>query len=170
MQLILKFVPVSLVIFLDLLYIINCLSPYLGIKYQFSQAMYSYLGYHGENHLFFPRLDIFKNDEYVNIKDLEVSGVETQYKKDFVDFVNWTQSYERSVHLDFLQYHFNKLCVVYKVDHVSVTYLTQEGKRINHINVCEEEAMLSYFPSYLYPACSPNCKEKIFEWARGQKP
>lgn len=64
---------VAIIVVLDLAYLMNGFSPYLGLKYFYSQAMYSNLQTDstGSNHLFLPHIGLFQNDVFVRISLLE---------------------------------------------------------------------------------------------------
>lgn len=66
---------VALVIFINGIYILNGLAPYLGAKYYYSQTMFSNLKVDPthNNHFIFPEWRIFENDSYFKVLHMEFS-------------------------------------------------------------------------------------------------
>lgn len=56
-------------------YVLNCMSPYIGLKYYYSQAMFSGLDKQGTNHYFIPACKIFDTRRYVSVLRFEAGPV-----------------------------------------------------------------------------------------------
>lgn len=158
---------VSLVV-LDVLYVANCLSPFFGLKFETSQAMYSELHPKGTNHLLIPRLEGFGLDTYVRDVGLEMPAGLAAEAAGLQWFTGWTRRNARDVHLGFFDYHFARLCAADPTATIRVRYTRADGSQALHENVCAEADVGRYFPLGLYPACEPACDQQLEDWASGR--
>lgn len=156
------------VVVLDVLYVVNCLSPFLGLKFENSQAMYSQLDARARNHLVLPPLPVFGEPVYVRDvaidlpPALEDEGAALQW------FTRWANENGRSLHLPFFDYHFARLCDASSGARIRLRYTAESGAAVVHEDVCAESELRDPFPIGLYPACDPECYGELEVWASGR--
>jgi len=153
---------------LDVAYVVNCLSPFLGLKYENSQAMYSQLDARARNHLVLPRLADFGGDRYVRDVEITVPPAledDARALRWFTDFANGSG---RALHLPFLAYHFDRLCEAAGGAPIGLRYVTEQGEARRHDDVCAEASLRDSSPIGLYPACDPECYGELEVWASGR--
>ena len=155
----------GLILLFDGLYIINCLAPYLGLKFNFSQTMYSGLLPTAENHLFFPKIPIFQYDTYASVTSIDIAGVETAHRKNFETFVESARNSGQFIHLNILKYHLDRICREENVS-IAIEYQTYWKQRVYHSDACVTPRMRQYSSVQLYPSCWPSCTGELARWAR----
>jgi hypothetical protein len=153
---------------LDVLYVVNCLAPFFGLKFETSQAMYSELQPKGTNHLLIPPMKIFDFDTYVRTVRVEVPEGLKDEAAGLRWFTDWTRRNDRDVHLGFFDYHFARLCAAEPTARIGFSFTREDGSRERREIVCAEAGVGSYFPIGLYPACEPACDEQLEDWASGR--
>ena len=160
-----RVLALGLILLFDGFYLLNCLSPYLGLKFNFSQTMYSGLFPTGENHLFFPKIPLFQQDTYVSILDLDIVGAETARRKKFEEFVTFVQDSRRLMHMNLLRYHLDRVCREKDVK-VALEYQTHGKQKISYADACMTPSMRQYSSAQLYPSCWPSCTGELIQWMR----
>jgi hypothetical protein len=155
----------GLIFLFDGLYITNCLAPYLGFKFNFSQTMYSGLLPTAENHLFFPKIPIFQDDTYAFVTSIDIVGAETVHRKNFEAFVESTRNSGQFIHLNILKYHLDRICREENTS-IAIEYQTYWKQRVNLADACVTPSMRQYSSVQLYPSCWPSCIDELTRWAR----
>ena len=74
-----RFRPI--VVVFGLVYALNCFSPYVGLKYFYSQTMFSGLRASAANHFFIPKIELFGNERYVEVIELEVQTIPAELRE-----------------------------------------------------------------------------------------
>lgn len=159
---------VIFLVVLDLLYILNCLAPYLGLKFENSQAMYSQLDARAHNHLVLSALARAGDDDYVRDVELEVPPQLEGQIAGLRWFLRAANQSHRLLHLQFLDHHFARLCAFDPSASVELRYTTRGGAVVRHDDVCSEPDLRDPFPIGLYPACDPECYGELEVWASGR--
>lgn len=153
---------------LDVAYVVNCLSPFLGLKYENSQAMYSQLDARAGNHLVLPRLADLGGDAYVTGIDLTLPAELEDDAAALRWFLRSAAEEKRSVHLPFLAYHLDRLCAVADGAPIGLDYAAVGAAKREHDDVCRVPALRASSPIGLYPACDPECYGELEIWASGR--
>jgi hypothetical protein len=160
-------VLLAAIVLLDAGYILNCLGPYLHLKYEFSQAMFSLLEPAGENHVLMPSLNLFDNANYVRVDSVRDQGEGTEELRALSGFLAGTRATGALVHLGFLKYHLSRLCRS-PGTRISAAWVGRGGKRESSSDVCADPDLGHYLPIGLYPACDPDCSRLLRNWAAGK--
>ncbi len=155
------------IVVLDAGYILNCLGPYLHLKYEFSQAMFSMLEPGGENHVVMPSLNLFDNANYVLVDSVRSEGAPPDELRELSTFLAATRATGTRVHLGFLKYHLSRLCRS-RGTRVTAAWVGRNGKRESSADVCTDPELRRYLPIGLYPACDPDCSALLRNWAAGK--
>jgi len=155
------------VVLLDAGYILNCLGPYLHLKYEFSQAMFSMLEPAGENHVLMPSLNLFDNANYVRVDSVRSEGGPPDELRALSRFLAATRATGTLVHLGFLKYHLSRLCRS-RGTRVIAAWVGRDGKRESSSDLCVDPELRHYLPIGLYPACDPDCSALLRNWAAGK--
>ncbi|MGH7519470.1 MAG: pyrroloquinoline quinone-dependent dehydrogenase [Gemmatimonadales bacterium] len=158
------------VLFLDLAYLFNCAAPYLGLKYEFSQVMFSQLEPSGQNHLFLssvPRL--FGNAGYVHVDSVEGNVATDRHGAAFQRFLATVRETGRAVHLGFLAYHFDRLCKRSVGQPIPIWYsIPETGAKHAVANICDRLDLREASLVGLFPPCEPDCTALVTAWAAGR--
>jgi hypothetical protein len=155
------------IVLLDAGYILSCLGPYLHLKYEFSQAMFSMLEPAGENHVLMPSLNLFDNANYVWVDSVRSEGGPPDELRGLSGFLAGTRATGTLVHLGFLKYHLSRLCRS-PGTRVIAAWRGRDGKRESSSDVCADPELRHYLPIGLYPACDPDCSGLLRNWAAGK--
>lgn len=153
---------------LDGAYILNCLSPYLGLKFENSQAMYSQLDARARNHFLMPSLPRALGQAYVRDVRVEVPPALEAESAGLQWFIRAANESGRLVHLQFLDHHFARLCDPPPAAPIRLSYTTEAGVVARHDDVCADPELRDPFPISLYPACDPECYGELEVWASGR--
>ena len=145
---------VGVILFLDALYIGNCLGPYLGVKYWYSQAMFSGLAVDGSNHILMPPIRVAVKCKYVQVTSLELSRPLTDIERRTNRGLNsLLERYENElVEWNFLASVLDHTCANTDL-RVSITFVPDdsESRTVTWSNVRDHRQHLSYHPFNLYP-------------------
>lgn len=153
---------------LDVLYLVNCLSPFLGLKFENSQAMYSQLDARARNHLVLPPLPVFGEAVYVRDVEIELPPELADEAAGLQWFTSWANRTGHSLHLQFFDHHFARLCEAAPGARIGLRYTAADGSAKSHDDVCAEPELRDPFPIGLYPACDPECYGELEVWASGR--
>jgi hypothetical protein len=151
-------------------FVLNNLAPYLGLNYAGAMTMYSGLAPAGDNHFFMPKIPLSDADNYVRIVRVAAPNVPTAAARQFEAFGAWARQRQRPVSLNFVRYHASRICRSAPDARVELTLLTPEQERLSFQDVCAEPSMLRYAVLSKYPACEPECKDVLRQWALGKVP
>ncbi len=151
----------------DLVYILNCLAPYLGLKFENSQAMYSQLDARARNHLLVPAQPLREAD-YIREVELEVPVALEDEVAGLRWFLRAANESGRSIHLPFLDHHFARICEAQPTAPIRLRYVTGDGVVTRHDDVCSNPELRDPFPIGLFPACDPECYGELEIWASGR--
>jgi hypothetical protein len=156
------------IVTLDLVYVLNCLAPYVGLKYEFAQAMFSMLSFRGDNHLFIPSVPLFSVGRFVHLTSAEATGQAEPVARKFTEFVRWAETNGRSVHINFLRYQMDRICGAAPGERVHLT-VRDGGQVHDYANACDEPALRGHSrPGGLYEPCDPECNLYLRAWASGR--
>ena len=145
-----------LIVLFDCLYVLNCMGPYLGAKYYYSQTMFSGLEMdtRNNNHFFLPYVRVFENDTYLKIQDLNFTPeIEPYYLESNRGLQLLLKNQEDSwVEKNFL---FSVLSHASRDNrfHVSVTFVedTPGSEPVQWRDIRDYQEELGFHPFNLYP-------------------
>jgi hypothetical protein len=156
------------IVTLDLLYVVNCIAPYIGLKYEFAQAMFSMLTFRADNHLFIPAVPLFDVGRFVHVSSAEATGRAEPVARKFTEFVRWADTNGRSVHINFLRYQMDRICGAAPGDRIRLK-LREGGVERVYDNACDEPSLRGHYrPGGLYEPCDPECNLYLRAWASGR--
>ncbi len=163
------------VLLFDLTYLLNCAAPYVGLKYEFSQVMFSQLESTGRNHLFLGSLPLlFGNAVYLHVDSVKSNVATDRHGAALERFLAAVRENGQAVHLEFLAYHFDRLCQKSAGQPIAAAYSIR-GTGAKHVvaNVCDRSNLREASPVGLFglfPACVPDCTDLVTAWAAGRPP
>ncbi len=156
------------IVTLDLAYVLNCLAPYVGLKYEFAQAMFSMLNFRADNHLFIPAVPLFSVGRFVNVSSAEATGRAEPAARKFTEFVHWADTNGRAVHVNFLRYQLDRICTAAPGNEIRLTLRERGGERV-YENACAEPTLRGHSrPGGMYEPCEPECNLYLRAWASGR--
>jgi len=117
-----------------ILYTINCMGPYLGLKFYYSQNMFSGLNRQGSNHFLIPRLKIFDYERYVDVelfetKQLSPKKMESDYRP-FIWIANKAKTHYVATNL--LASTVEHACKHAELRPIKLSYVTKDRFRKRH--------------------------------------
>ena len=142
------------------LYTLNCAAPYLGIKFYYSQAMFSGLAKDARNHYFIPRLPLFRNDDYLDVVSINIGGEVPEHLSLQLDSFRYVLMFKGKyyIHSNYLASITENACRYPELRPVSLVYrLPGSSYKRTFSDVCEQEDALP--DSYPFNFYSPKMRK-----------